>query len=89
MELFVLFGTYCDDALNKRKPFREEHINRLSRLKEAGTLITLGPTKCNRFVFGIFQASSLEDVNKIAKDDIYWKNGIWTKLDFYPWTQAF
>ena len=89
MEKFILFGTYCDDAVNKRTPFRTEHLHRLSKLKDEGILITLGPTKCNGFVFGIFQASNLELVKKIVKDDIYWENGIWTKLEFYPWTQAF
>ncbi len=89
MEKFILFGTYCDDPINKRIPFREEHLNRLSKLKDEGILITLGPTKCNRFVFGVFQASNIEEVKKIAQDDIYWKQGIWTKLNVYSWTQAF
>ncbi len=89
MEKFILFGTYCDDPINKRTPFREEHLNRLSKLKDDGILITLGPTKCNRFVFGVFQASNIEEVEKIAQDDIYWKQGIWTKLNVYSWTQAF
>ena len=52
MEQFVLWGSYCEDALIKRKPFREEHLQRLSILKKEGVLISLGPTKCNRYVFG-------------------------------------
>ena len=44
MDQFVLWGSYCEDALKKRTPFREEHLNRLSLLKEEGILITLGPT---------------------------------------------
>ena len=45
MARFVLWGTYCDDALQKREPFRDEHLNRLKQLKESGTLVTLGPTE--------------------------------------------
>ena len=26
MARFVLWGTYCDNALEKRTPFREEHL---------------------------------------------------------------
>ena len=89
MELFVLWGTYCDNVHEKRAPFREEHLTRLSKLKEQGMLITLGPTKCTRYVFGIFKASSLETVRKLVKEDVYWKEGIWTSLEVYPWIQAF
>ncbi len=89
MERFVLFGTYCENAISKRTPFRDEHLSRLSKLKEEGILITLGPTKCNRYVFGVFEASTIDDVKKLLEDDVYWKEQIWTSLDIYSWTQAF
>ena len=89
MERFVLWGKYCEDAIEKRTPFREEHLDRLSKLKDQGILITLGPTKCTRYVFGIFQAKTLDEVKKLLEGDIYWKEGIWTSIDVYPWTQAF
>ena len=89
MERFVLFGTYCQNAIAKRTPFRDEHLSRLSKLKEEGILITLGPTKCNRYVFGVFEASNIDDVKKLLEDDVYWKEQIWTSLDIYPWIQAF
>ena len=31
---FVLWGTYCDNALEKRTPFREEHLAGLQRQKD-------------------------------------------------------
>ena len=89
MSQFVLWGTYCENALEKRLPFREEHLNRLSILKKNGSLITLGPTKCTRYVFGIFKAESLEEVKTLIQDDVYWKQGVWTSFEIYPWTQAF
>jgi len=89
MERFVLFGTYCKNAISKRAPFRDEHLSRLSKLKQNGILITLGPTKCTKYVFGIFEASTIDEVRKLLEDDIYWKEGIWTSLDVYPWVQAF
>ena len=89
MDRFVLFGTYCDDAIQKREPFRDEHLKRLSELKDEGILITLGPTKCTRYVFGIFQLSSESEVKKILEEDIYWREGIWTSINIYPWIQAF
>ena len=89
MDKFVLWGAYCEDALKKRTPFREEHLQRLSSLKEKGVLITLGPTKCNRYVFGIFQSDDIEYIRSLIKEDIYWKEGVWTNFEIYCWTQAF
>ena len=89
MNQFVLWGKYCENALEKRTPFRDEHLNRLSSIKRQGILITLGPTKCNKYVFGIFQAENLNIVKSLLKEDIYWKEGIWTEINVYSWTQAF
>ena len=36
MDHFVIFGTYCENAISKRTPFRDEHLSRLSKLKEEG-----------------------------------------------------
>ena len=89
MQRFVLWGKYCENAIEKRTPFREEHLDRLSKLKQQGILITLGPTKCTRYVFGIFEISSLDELRKVIEDDVYWKKDIWISFEIYPWTQAF
>ena len=86
---FVLWGTYCADALEKRAPFREEHLAGLQRQKDAGLLITLGPTEGSTHVFGIYEADSQGQVEELLHNDVYWRNGIWTELTVYPWTQAF
>ena len=88
MDHFVLFGTYCENAISKRTPFRDEHLNRLGKLKDEGILITLGPTQCTRYVFGIFQAKSSEELKILLEEDVYWREGIWTSLNIYPWIQA-
>ena len=89
MDQFVLWGSYCEDALIKRTPFREEHLQRLSTLKKEGILITLGPTQCNRYVFGIFKAKDIDHIRALVKEDVYWREGIWTNFEIYSWTQAF
>ena len=55
---FVLWGTYCSDALQKRTPFREEHLEGLRRQKEQGVLLTIGPTEGCTHVFGLYEAAS-------------------------------
>ena len=89
MARFVLWGTYCADALEKRAPYRDEHLARLQSLKEQGTLVTLGPTEGSTHVFGIFDADSIDVVRRLVEDDIYWKQGILKALEVYPWVQAF
>ena len=89
MEKFIVFGKYCDDAIIKREPYREEHLARLSNIKEKNILITLGPTKCSKYLFGILNGNNENEVRVILEKDIYWKKGIWISLDIYPWIQVF
>ncbi len=89
MEKFVVFGEYCKDAINKREPFREQHLNRLKSLKDRNVLVTLGPTKCTKYLFGIFNANDENELKDIIEEDIYWENGIWINYEIYPWIQAF
>ena len=89
MEKFVVFGEYCKDAINKREPFREQHLNRLKSLKDRNLLVTLGPTKCTKYLFGVFNANDEKELKDIIEEDIYWENGIWINYDIYPWIQAF
>jgi len=86
---FVLWGTYCENALEKRTPYREEHLAGLQRQKDDGVLITLGPTKTSSHVFGIYEAESKQQVVDLLHNDVYWRQGIWTALEVYPWIQAF
>ena len=89
MEKFVVFGEYCEDALIKRGPFREQHLIRLKNLKDQDILVTLGPTKCTKYLFGIFNAYDANELKDLIEEDIYWKKGIWINSDIYPWIQAF
>ena len=88
MEKFIVWGKYCKDAIIKREKFRNDHLNRLLKLKEQNILVTLGPTKCTRYLFGIFNAENEKDVRELLEKDIYWEKGIWISLEVYPWIQA-
>ena len=89
MEKFIVFGKYCEDAIIKRAPFREQHLNRLKKLKEQDILITLGPTKCTKYLFGIFNANDENQLRELIEEDIYWEKGIWINYNIYEWVQAF
>tara|TARA_B100000287_G_scaffold327378_1_gene311810 strand:+ start:434 stop:703 length:270 start_codon:yes stop_codon:yes gene_type:complete len=89
MEKFIVFGRYCEDAIKKREPFRDQHLNRLSILKDRNILVTLGPTKCTKYLFGIFNANNENELRELIERDIYWKKGIWISYDIYEWIKAF
>ena len=42
MEKFIVFGKYCEDAINKREPFRKNHLDRLGDLKDKNIIRMLG-----------------------------------------------
>ena len=89
MEKFVVFGEYCNDAIIRREPYREKQLNRLKNLKDRNILITLGPTKCTKYLFGIFNVNHANELKNLIEEDIYWEKGIWIKYDIFPWIQAF
>ena len=68
---FVLWGTYCENALEKRAPYREEHLAGLQQQKDSGVLITLGPTEGSTHVFGIYEAQSQEQVETLLHNDVW------------------
>ena len=71
MEKFIVFGKYCESAILKREPFREQHLNRLKNLKDRGILVILGPTKCTKYLFAIFNTNDENQLRSLIEEDIY------------------
>lgn len=89
MPKYVMWGSYCENALEKRTPYRQDHLAGLASQKEQGILITLGPTKDNSQVFGIYEAQTAAQVRELVESDPYWQNKIWTEYQVKEWIQAF
>jgi uncharacterized protein len=88
MSKYVMWGSYCSDVLEKRAPHRQDHLDGLHQQKSAGILVTIGPTQDLTKVFGIYEAESIEQVQKLIEADPYWKHGIWTDYEVKEWIQA-
>ncbi len=84
-----MWGTYCQDVLEKRAPHRQAHLDGLAGQKTSGVLITIGPTKDTTKVFGIYEAQDEATVRQLIEADPYWQNGIWTEYEVKEWVQAF
>lgn len=88
MPKFVLSGTYCEDVVEKRAPYRQAHLDGLAQQKQAGVLVTIGPTQDLTQVFGIYDAENEAIVRQLIESDPYWQHGIWTGYDVKEWIQA-
>lgn len=88
MTKYVLWGTYCEDVLEKRAPYRQAHLDGLAKQKEAGVLLMIGPTKDLTKVFGLYDAQDEATVRQLIESDPYWQNGIWTAYEIKEWIQA-
>ncbi|UBF24450.1 YciI family protein [Kovacikia minuta CCNUW1] len=88
MSKYIMWGTYCADVLEKRAPHREAHLEGLAKQKEAGILITIGPTKDLTKCFGIYEAEAESTVRQLIESDPYWQNGVWTEYEVKEWIQA-
>ena len=88
MPKFVIWGSYCENVLEKRAPYRQAHLEGLNQQKERGILITIGPTADLSQVFAIYQAVSESEVRELIEADPYWQNGIWTEYQVKEWIQA-
>lgn len=88
MAKYVMWGSYCEDVLEKRAPYRQDHLEGLKAQKERGILLTLGPTQDLSKVFGIYEADSEAAVCELIESDPYWQHGIWTEYEVKEWVQA-
>lgn len=88
MPKYILWGTYCNDVLERRTPYRQAHLDGLAKQKAAGVLITIGPTKDLTQCFGIYEAADAATVCQLLEADPYWQNDIWTDYKVKEWIQA-
>jgi uncharacterized protein YciI len=89
MPKYVMWGTYCEDVVEKRAPYRQAHLDGLAVQKSNGTLVTIGPTKDLTHVFAIYDAETEAIVQQLVEGDPYWQHGIWTSYTIKEWIQAF
>jgi uncharacterized protein YciI len=83
---FVLSYEYVPDVLEKRTPFRGDHLALARELHAAGKLVLAGafdpPTEGAMFIFDVASAA---DVEAFVARDPYVKNGVVTRHRIRPW----
>ncbi len=89
MPKYVVIGTYTEDAVTKREPYRAEHLARLQTLKDEGKVVTMGPTKDVTKLIAILDVESEDEARRLIEEDPYWTGSIWTGYELHEWIQAF
>ncbi len=85
---FALFYEYVPDILERRKPFREEHLALLRRLHGEGKLVMAGAFQPVDGALLLFRAEAPADVEAFVKADPYARNGLVTRWHVREWTVA-
>jgi uncharacterized protein YciI len=89
MPLFVLTYEYVPDVLEKRTPFRAEHLANAKAWNARGKLKVLGAfDPPSDGALGIFDVASAAEVEDFVKADPYVKHGIVTRHRVRPWSTA-
>lgn len=84
---YILFYTAVEDYIERRKPFREEHLKLITEAHNNGAVVMAGALAdpADGAVL-VFKGDSPEVAESFAKNDPYVKNGLITEWKVRPWT---
>jgi len=84
---YILFYDVVDDYVERRQPYREEHLALGRASRERGELFMGGAyAEPADGVMLVFRVDDPAIVRKFAEEDPYVKNGVVTKWRVRPWT---
>ena len=87
--LFVIIGRDGPEGQEKRKLYRDEHIERLEKLEGEGKIILAGPFGDQSGSLIVFEADSLEEAEAFAGGDPYVTKGVFESHEVRPFKQVF
>ena len=84
---YILFYKTVDNYVERRKPFREEHLKYANAAYERGELVMAGALAepVDSAVL-VFKGETPSIAQEFAKNDPYVKNGLITEWKVRPWT---
>ena len=83
--LHVLIYEYVEDVVEKRAPFRADHLELVAREKEAGRIVLAGAVGDPPHGAHIVFRGDAEAAERFAAADPYVANGIVTSRRVEPW----
>lgn len=81
----LVFYDYVADIVERRAPYREEHLARLASAKEAGLVVSAGALGDPPTGAAIVVAGDVAAAEALIADDPYVVNGLVTGWRIVPW----
>lgn len=83
----ILFYHYVEEILERRVPFRSEHLARIQAAHARGELVMAGALSnpVDQAVL-IFRVADPQIVEQFVQEDPYVQNGLVTAWQIRPWT---
>jgi uncharacterized protein YciI len=87
MPYFALCYDFADDFMNRRVPFREEHLRLARESRARGELVLAGAlADAPAGALLVFNCPDVTPVENFARNDPYVRNGIARSWRARPWT---
>jgi uncharacterized protein YciI len=83
---FALLYDVIDDYLQRRQPFRAEHLALAERFHRDGKLVLAGAFDPPDGALLVFRADSAAEVEAFTREDPYVRNGLVRAWRVRPWT---
>jgi uncharacterized protein YciI len=88
LKRFVLEYDYVEDILEKRQPYRTQHLALLQSLVDDGKVQAAGPFSPPTGALFLFKDSTPEIVEQFVKEDPYISAGLVTKYTIREWAKS-
>lgn len=85
---FVILGFDGPDGQAKRKIHRPAHLAGLAPLNREGKVILAGPFTDQAGSLIIIEADSIEEAQRIAREDPYTIHGVFERVEVHPFQQV-
>jgi uncharacterized protein YciI len=87
MKHFVLLYDVVDDMINRRAPYREEHLQLIREAHARGEIVMAGAVgDPPDGALLVFRSPSADAAEAFARADPYVRNGLVTRWTVKPWT---
>ena len=87
MKHFVLLYDVVDDMINRRAPYREEHLQLIREAHARGDIVMAGAVgDPPDGALLVFRSPSADAAEAFARADPYVTNGLVTRWTVKPWT---
>jgi uncharacterized protein YciI/heme-degrading monooxygenase HmoA len=85
MSYYALFYEVVDNFIDRRVPFRQEHLRLANEARERGEIIFAGALAEPASALIVFHVDDKTKVESFARNDPYVQNGLVKKWEVRPW----